>query len=281
MINYIILKKKKIKSNDVAFPKNSYDKNVYRSMYFYNKTKYKHKKWKFLRSWRNIVVSVIMKRFSPLLKYMPKYSRLVIKPVDVDNIRINKVRQYLTYDSKLSLLKRFRSFFRFRTVKKTKKKFIYKHITTQFNHLDTNFEILLLRLGIVDNMKTARVYINHGILKINKHIRYKTRHLINFDRIKMSRNLIPLIKNMSVFLRRRRRYKVIIFNIYLKTIDHIELLCTEAREFKKQHFLGTLPFTFTINYKTMTFVYFNIIFKNQWNYFFDFFSIKKFLQYAR
>lgn len=250
-------------------------------MYFFNKTKFKHKKWKFLRSWKNKVINVIMKRFSPLLKYMPRYSRLITKAVNADNIKINKIRQFLTYSSRLSLLKRFRTFFRIRTVTKTKKKFIYKHITTHFNHLDTNFEMLLLRLGIVDNMKTARVYINTGILKINKHIRFKTHHLINFDLIKFSKRVVLIYKNLAVFLRKRRRYQNFFFDMYLKTIDHVELLCNEVRDFKKQHFFGKLPFTFTMNYKNMTFVYFNIVSKNQWNYYFDFFTIKKFLQYAR
>jgi len=281
MINSIIRKTKKITLNDVAFSYSNYDKNIYRSTYFYNKAKFKHRKWKFLRSWKNRLISVLLKRFSPILKYMPRYSRLIVGEIDIDNIKINKFRQYLTYKSKLTLLKRYRSFFRMRTTKKFKKKFIYKHMTTHFNQFDTNFEMLLLRLGIVNNMKTARVFINDGILKINKHIRYQTHHLINFDRIQFSKRVMYVRKKVTLFLYAYRKYRVRYYHMYLKAIDHIDLLCQEASEYRIYHFLAALPFTFTINYQTMTFVYFNFILKNQWNYCFDFFTTKKFLQYGR
>lgn len=281
MINSIIRKRKKLVCNDIAFPPSNYEKNVLRSIFFYNKTKFKHKKWKFLRSWKFRLYDVLFKRFSPSLKYMPRYTRLISKFFDIDNIKINKFRQYLTYKSRLTLVTRLRGLFRFRTVKKLKKNFTYKHITTHFNTFDTNFEMLLLRLGIVTNIKTARVYVKNGILKINHNIRYQTNHLMNFDRVGFSKRETIILKVFSIFWYVTKKYRAMSYDMYLKMIDHMDLLCHEVSEFNRHHFLVALPFTSTFNFKNMKFVFFNFLLKNQWNYFFDFFTAKKFLQYAR
>lgn len=283
MINSLIKKSKKITWNDAAFGKAHYDKNIYRNLFFFNRSKFKRRKWKFLRSWKNLLENVLIKRFSPNLKYMPMYSRLINKTIDIDNIKLNKFRQYLTYKSRLTLITRLRGFFRIRTLKKLKQHFVYKHITTQFNSFDNNFEILLVRLGIVDNIKTARVYIKDGVLKVNNFIRYKTSNLKNYDFVEFSDNTIVVFYQKYIFIPPLRKFKNIYNDYLVKVIDQMDYMCSHsfAKRNLNLYFLYMLPFTFPINYENMSFIYFNFLLKNQWNYFFDFYTIKKFLQYAR
>jgi hypothetical protein len=163
-----------------------------------------------------------------------------------------------------------------------KKRFVFKHITTNFNNFDTNYEMLLLRLGIVNNMKLARNVIKQGVLLINGRNCFSTRHLINYDFISFSNKSINILDKEAIFDRRRRKYRTIYSELCVKIIDYLELVCLEA-EFNTNTriFLGLLPFTSPVDYCTMSFIYFNHLLKNQWNYFFDFYVAKKFVQYAR
>jgi hypothetical protein len=64
----------------------------------------------------------------------------------------------------------------------------------------------------------------------------------------------------------------------LKIIDFLRVLIIDEEPNK---FIGFLPFTSTFNFSTFSFIYFNILMKNQWHIFIDFYVAKKFLHYAR
>jgi hypothetical protein len=182
----------------------------------------------------------------------------------------------------LLLVKRLRGLLRYEKISTLKKRFVFKHITTNFNNFDTNFEMLLLRIGIVNNMKLARNIIKQGALLINGRDCFSTRHLINYDLVAFSNKNLKILDKETDFDYRRRKYTVFASNLRVKLIDYLELICLEAKfNFNSKLFLGVLPFTSPVDYCTMTFIYFNHLLKNQWNYFFDFYVAKKFVQYAR
>jgi len=282
MVNSKIRKLKKIRIKDTISPPACRDKNILRSNYVFDKTKFRRRKWKFLRNWKYYIDSKTFKRYAPNLNYVPLYSRLINYKIDIDNIKINKFMQFFSYKSRLLLVKRLRGLLRYEKMRILKKRFVFKHITTNFNNFDTNYEMLLLRIGIVNNMKLARNIIKQGALLINGRDCFSTRHLINYDFISFSDKSINLLDKETMFDYRRRKYRTIYSELCIKIIDYLELVCLEA-EFNTNTkiFLGILPFTSPVDYCTMSFIYFNHLLKNQWNYFFDFYVAKKFVQYAR
>jgi hypothetical protein len=282
MVNSKIRKLKKVRVKDTVSPPACRDKNILRSNFVFDKTKFRRRKWKFLRSWKNYTDSRTFKRYAPNLNYVPLYSRLINYKIDIDNIKINKFMQFFSYKSRLLLVKRLRGLLRYEKISILKKRFVFKHITTNFNNFDTNFEMLLLRIGIVNNMKLARTIIKQGALLINGRNCFSTRHLINYDLVSFSKKNLKILDKETNFDHRRRKYKNFTAHLRLKLIDYLELMCIEAKLYTNSRlFLGVLPFTSPVNYCTMAFIYFNHLLKNQWNYFFDFYVAKKFVQYAR
>ena len=280
MVNSKIRKLKKVRIKDTVSPPVCRDKNILRSNFVFDKTKFRRRKWKFLRSWKNYIDSKTFKRYAPNLNYVPMYSRLINYKIDIDNIKINKFMQFFSYKSRVLLVKRFRGLLRYEKISILKKRFVFKHITTNFNNFDTNFEMLLLRIGVVNNMKLAKNIIKQGALIINGRDCFSTRHLVNYDLVAFSPRNLELIDKVPGFNPITRKYISVLSNISIKLIDYLELMCVEAN-LNTRMFLGVLPFTSPVNYCTMTFIYFNHLLKNQWNYFFDFYVAKKFVQYAR
>jgi hypothetical protein len=149
-----------------------------------------------------------------------------------------------------------------------------------FNIFDTNFEILLIRLGIAKNVKQARMFVKAGVLNINGHIVTQTRHLNHLDIVKFSKNQVYFKICYSKFSFRIKKYRLIDNSGFFNVFNYIRVLfLRKSRE--KYKFLGFLPFTSTFNFATFSFIYFNFLMKNQWHFFIDFHIAKKFLQYAR
>lgn len=279
MVNSIIYKTKKIKLNDIVNFRSRLEKNIFRSHYFFNFKKLKFRKWKFQRSYKYHHYLFFLRRFSPNLTYVPNYNHLVHPNyLDIDNIKINKYTQLFSYKSKVDLKRRLLGFFLIRKTKLLKAFLVFRHITTHFNIFDTNYEVLLLRLGFVPSIKEARRFIKYGVLKINGHIITKTRHLNDLDYVEFSDNLIDISLIDSCYSHLIKKYNAYEDIIYIKIIDYIYFLCSEYR---KKMFMGILPFISPMNYATFNFIYFNKLLKNQWHYYINFYVAKKFLQYAR
>jgi hypothetical protein len=278
MINSLIRKPLKHKLSDVFGYKKTFEKNVFRSNFFFNFLKYRKKKWRYFRSPYQYDDSLIFKRFAPNITYVPKYTQLVTEVIDIDNFRINKFAQLLSYKSKLWFKDRLLKFFLIRKTKLLKKFLVFRQINIHFNVFDTNFEILLIRLGIAKTIKQARVFVKAGVLNINGHIVTQTRHLNHLDIVKFSKNEIYGNIYRSKFNFRLKKYQQRNSSGLFTVFNYIRLL---SRMYQKYKFLGFLPFTSTFNFSNFSFIYFNFLMKNQWHFFIDFHIAKKFLQYAR
>jgi hypothetical protein len=283
MINTKIYKTKILKLNDIFLPRAVYDKNIFRSNFLFNYSKFRHKKWKFQRSKYTFSDPVIFRRFAPNLSYVPNYSQYIVKPIDVDNIKINLRNQFLTYSAKLFLKKRLLGFFLFQKTKLLKKFMVFRHMNTHFNVFDTNLEVVLLRLGIANSIHQARLYIQQGILEINNHIVTQTRHLNHLDMVKLSRKPILFKIKRSVYDKKVRNFVLEYSQYFLDICNYITLIVLKNLSLIKpdQLFFDFLPWTSTFNFSRFSFIYFNFLMKNQWHFFIDFFIAKKFLQYAR
>jgi hypothetical protein len=278
MVNSVISKTKVQKLKDVFIFTTNSEKNLFRSTFFFNYVKFRKKKWKYYRSKNQFDMNFIFTRYAPNITYVPKYTHLVTEPIDVDNMKINKMIQLLSYRSKLFLIRRLLGFFLIRKTKLLKKFMVFKQMNIHFNVFDTNFEVLLTRLCIAKTIKEARIYIQKGILKINNHIVTQTRHLNHLDLVKFSTNCINFIFTSSQFNFKIKKYELIKDCMNLKIIDFLRVLIIDEEPNK---FIGFLPFTSTFNFSTFSFIYFNILMKNQWHIFIDFYVAKKFLHYAR
>ena len=283
MINTKIYKTKILKLNDIFLPRATYDKNIFRSTFFFNYQKFRHKKWKFQRGFNNFTDKIIFRRFAPNLSYLPNYSRYVVKPMDVDNIKINHRNQFLTYSAKLFLKRRLLGFFLFQKTKLLKKFLVFRHMNTHFNVFDTNFEVVLLRLGIANSIEQARIYIKNGMLSVNNHIVTQTRHLNHNDLVKLSRKPILFSIIRSDYSKKERCYVLRRRQFYIDIINYLTfIVLRRLSNLKYKHiFFDLLPWTSTFDYSRFSFIYFNYLMKNQWHFFIDFFIAKKFLQYAR
>lgn len=305
MINSKLLRKKQLKLKTIL-PLKSYEHNIYRSNFFYNFHKYRKRKWSKQRNaYSNIA---IFERYAPNLTYLPEYSFYInigsYIPRTI-NVKINKFDQLLNYKSRCLLRSRLSGFFWLRKRKDLKKFLVYRHINLHFNVFDSNYEVFLLRLGILDSIKEIRFYLKQGILKVNNHIVTQTRHFMHLDIIKFSKNFINFY-NVNYFydykLKRyicNKVYQSLSFFNYIRfyIIDYLEYEVDfddeEDYEFdhkytieilekhEKNKFLGILPFTSVCNFENFSFIYFSTLLKNQWHFFWDFFIMKKFLQYNR
>lgn len=273
---YII--KKNIKLKDI-FIFRSPDKNIFLSDFVFNFQKFRRRKWKYQRGRRNYFKKVVFTRFAPNLTYVSMYSSFINETLKNQQvIKIDTESQLLSYRSKLFLKKRLGGFFFVKKFKTLRKLFVYKHMITHFNVFDSNYEVLLLRLGFVKSIKEARNYISFGILRINDRIVNQTRHLNNNDLVSCSDN--PMIFSLydSIFNRVFKKYEAYNTTILSKFFDYISLLVKEKEE---KFLLGILPFISSINFSNFSFFYFNTLMKNQWHFFIDFFIAKKFLHYKR
>ena len=161
--------------------------------------------------------------------------------------------------------------------------FRFLKFTQNFNIFYTNFEVLLLRLGFTKSIRESRIYIKAGVLKVNNHIVRQNRHLMHCDIFKFSKVPVKIRIRRSIFDKKIRKYVLKEKIHFLDLITYAQLLVVDRQsDIKKQHkFLGLLPGTSTFNYRKFSCYYFNILMKNQWHFFIDFFVAKKFLQYAR
>lgn len=289
--------KKKIKLRDIFV---SSDKNIYRTNFFFNYGKYRHKKWKLARSYKNFEDTVIFKRYAPNISYIPKYSYIITaNKIDGDNIKIDKFNQYLTYKSRLFLKKRLMGFYRIHKTKLLKKFLVFRHMSTHFNVFDTNYEILLIRFGLADGIKEARHLIKCGVLKINNFIVNQTRHLNHMDVVQFSSRQIIKKKSYSVFSIPLKKFVTETIYMKLNLFNHFRLLLQERRmpmDIKKNpqknsqqnpkrnlryELIGFLPFISVFNFSNFSFLYHNRLMKNQWHFFIDFYIAKKFIKYNR
>lgn len=284
MANKLILQKKQVKLKDLF---NQYTKsNVFRSNFTFNFIKFRKQKWKFQRTYKNQEDSNIYKRYAPNLTYIPNYTKFISLSEKKENkIHINKFIQYFSYKSRLILRKRLMTFFLIRKAKLLKKFLVYRHMTTHFNIFDSNYEVLLLRLGLANSIRQAREFIKKGVLKINNHVVNQTHHLNNYDIVELSSNLIEFNVCYSKFSKFYHKYMLMKDEYNFKLIDYIKLLLYDKNNIRNKNraylFLGVLPFISTFNFRTFTFIYFNYLLKNQWHFYIDFFVAKKFIHYNR
>nr|BDB10250.1 hypothetical protein [Actinophrys sol] len=273
-----IVEKKKIKLKDI-FITESPDKNIYRSYFLFNFQKFRKRKWKFLRSKRYFSSSFIFKRFCPNLTYMPNYSEFITDSnIHKKDIKIKNDAHMLSYRSKLFLKKRILGFFAVRKFSRIKNLLIFRHMTTHFNTFDSNYETVLLRLGICNTIIQAREFVKCGVLKINNHIISQNRHLNSLDIVELSQNLIFFFKYDSVFNKVKKAYDYYKMEICSTVFGYMSLL---LKEDPHRMFFDVLPFISTINFSTFDFIYFNDLMKNQWHFYLDFFAAKKFFHYNR
>lgn len=273
-----VVQEKKLKLKDIFILK-SPDKNIYRSYFVFNFQKFRTRKWKFLRSKRYYFKRFIFKRFCPNLTYIPKYTKLVTDiNIRKKAIKIKKESQLLSYRSKLFLKKRIVGFFATRKVSRIKKLLLFRHMTTHFNSFDSNYETILLRLGICPTIEEARKFLKFGVLKINDHVVTQNRHLNKLDIVELSKNLVVYTKSESFFNKFIKAYDCLKMEICSTLFGYILLMISEDEE---RSFFDILPFISTINFATFEFIYFNDLMKNQWHFYLDFFTAKKFFHYNR
>jgi len=288
MINSKLLIKKQIKLNTLITKKTS-EINLLRSDFFFNYSKFRKKKWRLQRDTNKYV---LFRRFAPNITYIPNYSHYInIKHITKDfPIKIDKSSQLLTYKSRVELRRRLSGFFLIRKKKDLKRFLTYRYMSLHFNVFDSNFEVFLLRLGLVNSIKQARLHIKDGILKVNRKIVNQTRHFLNLDIVEFSKNLTNFNKIDFIYNDITKKYEMkklkfstsffnYIFYLFYKEYDE------EMEEFSQDIadtlFLGILPFTSIFNFENYSFIYFNILMKNQWHFFWDFFIMKKFILYNR
>lgn len=300
MVNSVILKKKKIKLN-IVLPFRSTEYNLYRSNYFYNYSKYRKRKWSRQRNKESDFM--IYRRYAHNITYIPNYSYYINTRHIFRNItvKINKFNQLLNFKSKFELGRRLAGYFHIRKKKDLKDFLVYKYINLHFNVFDSNYEVFLLRLGIIDSIKEARRCIKKGVIRINQFLVKQTRHFLNLDSVRFTKNCMDFYDATYRYNYKKRKYdsfkkitSVPFFNYVQSFIldqlkydfdpehdyrdnTHIEIL----EKVEKNKFLGILPFTSSLNYENYNFVYFNTLVKNQWHFFWDFFVMKKFIQYNR
>jgi ribosomal protein S4 len=291
MINLKILKQKRIKLNTL-FTKRTPEINLLRTNYFYNYAKFRKKKWYSQRGQEGTSDSIIFRRFAPNITYIPNYSHYInVKHLTKDTpVKIDKSSQLLSYRSRVELRRRLSGFFLIRKKKNLKKFLTFRYMNLHFNVFDSNFEVFLLRLGLVSTIKEARIHIKNGILKVNKKIVNQTRHFLHLDIIEFSKNLTKFSKiNYSYnfekkgYIKEHIEFESSFFNYILYLIYQILDETTNKFEIEnfENMFLGVLPFTSLFNFVNFSCIYFSTLMKNQWHFFWDFFIMKKFILYNR
>jgi hypothetical protein len=277
MINALQRKFKKIKLNDIYF-KFAEEKNIYRGQFFFNFRKFRKKKWKYHR--RNFLYNdnIIFRRYAPNLTYVPNYSSYINKTVKGDKLKMNTISLLLSYKSRLFLKRKIRGFFNVRSSCELRKIFVFRHITTHFNVFDSNFDIVLLRLGLADTIREAKEFIYLGVLRINGRMQRRIKHLNHLDLVEFTKNDIVPFRITSFFSRRKKKWSVLSDFLVMSAFDYLSLLMSD---FDIKNFLGFLPFTSTINLTNFSFIYFSYLMKNQWHFWLDFFVAKKFFHYNR
>jgi len=277
MVNALQRKHKKIKLKDI-YIKYAVEKNMYRGLLFFNFKKFRRRKWKFHRSKFLYQPKFVFHRFAPNITYIPRYNHLIQSQGRIEKIKINEFGQLLTYRSRLALRRKISGFFFVRRYKDLRRMFVFRHMTTHFNVFDSNYELMLVRLGIADTIKEARDFILCGVLKVNGRVQFKTKHFNNFDIVQFSRNLLMPFRIQSYFSKKLGKWASIDEELLLTAFNYFCYLILENHE---KSFTGILPFTFPVNYSTFTFIFFNILMKNQWHFVFDFHIVKKFFHYNR
>lgn len=256
------------------------EKNLYRGIFFFNFKKFRKKKWRFHRSRFLYESNIIFRRFAPNITYIPKYTALLKeKNLRAVKIRIKESFQILTYRSRLELKRKVGGFFSIRRLRDLRRMFVFRHMSTHFNIFDSSYEVMLLRLGLADTIKDARDFISCGILNINGHNITKSKHLNHLDYVHFEGEALLVSHRVdSYFSRKQRKWVVIQDLIVAAGFPYTRYLVLQDHD---KAFVGCLPFTFPVNYRNMNFIYFNILMKNQWHFFLDFFVAKKFLHYNR
>lgn len=256
------------------------EKNIYRGIFFFNFKKFRKRKWKYHRSWFLYENNIIFRRFAPNITYIPRYTYLFrVKNLRTIKIKINESFQILTYRSRLELRRKVGGFFSIRRLRDIRRMFVFRHMSTHFNVFDSSYEVMLLRLGLADTIKDARDFVICGILNINGHNITKTKHLNHLDFVKFETEALIVSHRVDSYFSRKVRKWVVIQDIIVGAgFPYTRFLVQDNHE---KSFLGCLPFTFPVNYKNMSFIYFNILMKNQWHFFLDFFVAKKFFHYNR
>lgn len=278
-------RRKRIKLNQIFYNKSG--DNIFKSNFFFNYKKYRHKRWRFQRSYITFNDNHIYTRFSPIVSYMPDYSIYINEGAHATKrININRFNQTFSFKTKFQLKKRLLYLYLCRKSESLKKFVWNRHMTKNFTKFDAHYEMLLLRLGFVNSMQQAKSYVSKGILEVNDYIKTQTTCLANKDFVAISDKCILDFRFTDSFYSKYKRGYVskfrYIFCTFKQYLFLMILLDINDSFYKNIQFLvGILPFTSTINFSNLTFIYFSTILKNQWNFYIDFFMVKKFLQYNR
>jgi len=187
--------------------------------------------------------------------------------------------------SKVHLKRRILYFLLLRKVSSLKKLIWNRILKINFHKFDSSYELLLLRLGFANSIRQARGYVKEGIFEINGRITTENKYLQNYDLVCASKNELEIHLNDSFYSRKHGGYILKIRCLVCSLLNYFLLLTYENEEggiyANEKSLEGVLPYTSTMNFCNLSFIFFSSVVHNQWNFYIDFFSIKKFLQYNR
>jgi hypothetical protein len=152
-------------------------------------------------------------------------------------------------------------------LKKKKKKigFLYE----LFKKIDSTFVTKFFKYKTSSIFKKVNNYMSGYHFNYYNNLFYKLKNRLKFTKF----------FNLNVEPKQNRSYLSKIYTFFPNILNPDAKF--QLRYGVKDFLLDILPFPFPINYTTFNFIYFDLVFKNQWHFNVNWYTLRKFLRYNR